>query len=71
MTFEEVMAATATSFDRQIADEIERAEILLADNGFSDVEIAEIIARHQAEVDGWKADCLAEIRAGLLQTFFH
>jgi hypothetical protein len=65
MTLEEAMAKSAMSIDTQIAGEIERNEIMLADNGSNEDEIAEFIATRKEELGRWKAETLAEIRRGL------
>ncbi|MBB2670691.1 UNVERIFIED_ORG: hypothetical protein GGE44_000232 [Rhizobium esperanzae] len=67
ISFEEAMALTAASLDRQIETAIEHDELLLADKGATEAEIAEHIAIRREEAAGWKAECLAEIRRGLTQ----
>lgn len=65
ISFEEAMTRTAASLDRQIETAIEHDELLLADKGATEDEIAAHMAIRRQEAAGWKAECLAEIRRGL------
>ncbi|WHO79689.1 hypothetical protein [Rhizobium leguminosarum] len=65
ISFEEAMARTAASLDRQIEEAISRDELILADRGATQAEIAEHVAARLEEGVKWKAKVLAEIARGL------
>ncbi|TBD68315.1 hypothetical protein ELH16_08615 [Rhizobium ruizarguesonis] len=67
ISFEEAMARTAASLDRQIEEAISHDELLLADKGASEDEIAAHVAIRRKEGASWKSKCLSEIRRGLTQ----
>ncbi|MBB4339528.1 hypothetical protein [Rhizobium leguminosarum] len=65
MTLDDLIARTAASLERQIEKAIEYDELLLAEKGATQAEIAEHVAIRREEAAGWKAECLAEIQRGL------
>ncbi|WP_049735574.1 hypothetical protein [Rhizobium ecuadorense] len=65
ISFEEAMARTAASLDRQIADALDQSELLLLDQGATADEIASFRTGYLAEAQEWKAEALAEIIRGL------
>ncbi|MGG7580632.1 hypothetical protein [Rhizobium sp. Nf11,1] len=65
ISFEEAMARTSASLDRQIEKAIEDNELFLADKGATSDEIAAHVAICREEATAWKAEVLAEIARGL------
>jgi len=64
-SFEEAMARTAASLDRQIADALDQSELVLLDRGATADEIAAFRAEYLAESQEWRDEALAEIIRGL------
>ncbi|MBY5458052.1 hypothetical protein U8P80_03005 [Rhizobium beringeri] len=67
MTLDDLIARTAASLERQIEKAISHDELLLADKGASEDEIAAHVAIRREEGASWKSKCLSEIRRGLTQ----
>lgn len=65
ISFEDAIAWTAASLDRQIADALDQSEFVLLDQGATADEIASFRAEYLAESQEWKAEALAEIIRGL------
>lgn len=65
MTVDEAVAKTEASLDKQIAEALERDEVLIVDHGGTDVEVSAFLAHRKDEFDAWKAETLSEIRRGL------
>ncbi|MGR9204112.1 hypothetical protein ACU8OG_09245 [Rhizobium leguminosarum] len=65
ISFEEAMERTSASLDRQIEEAISHDELLLADKGATEDEIAAHVAIRREEAIKWKAEALAEIIRGL------
>ncbi|KZS55266.1 hypothetical protein [Rhizobium anhuiense] len=65
ISFEEVIAWTAASLDRQIADALDQSELILLDQGATADEIASFRAEYTVQSQEWKAEALAEIIRGL------
>ncbi|MBY5530532.1 hypothetical protein [Rhizobium leguminosarum] len=66
ISFEEAMERTSASLDRQIEEAISHDELLLADKGATEDEIAAHVAIRREEAIKWKAEVIAEIGRGLM-----